>query len=51
MAPHPSIPALYKRVKFLTNIGEHAEANALFNELQARRLKETDMYAISSREA
>ena len=34
MAPNPSIPVLYKRVKFLTNIGEHAEANALFNDLQ-----------------
>ena len=51
MVPHPSIPALYKRVRYLTNIGEHAEAAALSNDLQARRLKETDKHAISSREA
>lgn len=42
MTPQPYEAALYKRVKYLTNIGEHAEANALFNDLQARRLKDID---------
>ena len=51
MTLHPPVPALYKRVRYLTNIGEHAEATALFNDLQAWRLKETDKHAISSREA
>jgi len=36
MTPQPCKAALYKRVKHLTNIDEHGEANALFNDLQAR---------------
>jgi len=40
MTDHPSKKTLYKRVRQLTNIGQHAEANALFNDLQARALKD-----------
>ena len=38
MTHQPCAAAIYKRVKYLTNIGEHAEANALFRDLQARSL-------------
>ena len=40
MHQHPSRTHLYKRVKLLTNLGEQAEAQALFDDLQARRLDE-----------
>ena len=40
MHQHPSRTHLYKSVKLLTNLGEHAEAQALFDDLQARRLNE-----------
>ena len=39
MTPYPSAAALYKRVRYLTNIGKHAEASALFDYLQASRLQ------------
>ena len=51
MAPHPYIKALYKRVKHLTNIGEHAEATALFDDLNARRLKGIYKHGVIRREA
>ena len=51
MTPRPDVAALYKRVKYLTNIGEHAEANALFNDLQARRLQDIDQHGGICREA
>ena len=31
---------LYKRVKLLTNLGEHDAAQALFDDLQARQLQD-----------
>ena len=33
---------LYKRVKYLTNIGHHAEASALFTDLLARKFHQMD---------
>ena len=51
MTPHPHAAALYKRVKYLTNIGKHAEANALFNYLQAMRLQNIDQHDMLRREA
>ena len=36
MQTHPSSKYLYKRVRLLTNLGEHQEAQALFEDLQAR---------------
>ena len=35
MQTHPSSKSLYKRVRLLTNLGEHHEAQALFEDLQA----------------
>ena len=34
--------SLYRRVKFLTSIGEHAEAAALFSDLLARKNQDMD---------
>jgi len=50
MAPHPYIKALYKRVKYLTNNGEHAEATALSDDPNRRRLKEIYKHGVIRRE-
>ena len=44
MTLHPPVPALYKRVRYLTNIGEHAEAAALFDDLRSKTLKDSDRH-------
>ena len=51
MTPHPSAAALYKRVRYLTNIGKHAEASALFDYLQASRLQNIDQHDMIRRKA
>jgi len=37
MHPHPTRSNLFKRVKLLTNAGEHAEAAALYEDLMTRK--------------
>ena len=44
MNQHPSRPHLYKRVKHLTNIGEHEEASALLTDLLARKFEAIDRH-------
>lgn len=54
MHPHPSRTYLYKRVKLLTNLGEHDAAQALFADLQARQRQDatpnrhsSDLHAVA----
>ena len=44
MPNQQSQACLYWRVKYLTNIGEHAEANALLNELLARKVEHVNKH-------
>ena len=37
MHPHPTRSYLFKRIKLLTNAGEHAEAAALYEDLMTRK--------------
>ena len=41
---HPSHSHLYKRVRYLTNIGEYEEASALMTDLLARKFEAIDRH-------
>ena len=49
MHNHRPRAGLYRRVKHLTNIGEHEEASALYAELLARKFEEIDKHRNTNR--
>ena len=51
MHHHPSYEHLYKRVRYLTNIGEHKDSLALMTDLPARKFEAIDRHRPTSKGA